>query len=75
MRDTSIYPLTAREFDVTRLLADGLTNEEIGSQLGIKKATVGTHVENVYAKLHARNRVEAARWYWRGRMATLLCES
>ena len=66
-----IYPLTAREFDVARLVADGLTNAEICERLTVKQSTVATHIDHINRKLHTRNRVEIARWFWRGRHQTL----
>lgn len=52
-------PLTARETDVLRLLAQGKTNKEIASELGISERTVKFHVSSVLAKLGAGNRTEA----------------
>jgi DNA-binding CsgD family transcriptional regulator len=52
--------LTPTEFDVVRLVADGLTNPEIGSRLFISRATVKTHLSHVYAKLDVSNRTELA---------------
>lgn len=52
--------LSKREVEVLRLLGDGLTNAEIAARLYISSKTVATHVGNVYAKLHLRNRAEAA---------------
>ena len=43
--------LTAREIDVLRLLARGLSNREIGGQLTISPKTVANHVEHIYAKI------------------------
>jgi DNA-binding NarL/FixJ family response regulator len=51
--------LSERELDVLRLLADGLSNEEIGERLFISRATVKTHVANVLAKLGVRDRIQA----------------
>jgi DNA-binding NarL/FixJ family response regulator len=51
--------LTARERDVLRLLADGLSNEETAKRLFISPETVRTHVQKSMAKLGARTRVEA----------------
>jgi len=51
--------LTARERDVLRLLAEGLSNDEIGGRLHISGATVRSHVRKAMAKLGARTRVEA----------------
>jgi DNA-binding NarL/FixJ family response regulator len=51
--------LTRRERDVLRLLAAGLRNEEIGSELFISPFTVRNHVEQVMAKLEANSRTHA----------------
>ena len=56
--------LSARELDVVRLVARGLTNTEIAGRLFISVGTVKTHLGNVQAKLTARNRVEIAMWAW-----------
>jgi two-component system, NarL family, response regulator LiaR len=53
-------PLTEREVEVIRLLAQGLSNEEIGERLFIAGRTVRTHVSNILAKLHLANRTQAA---------------
>lgn len=52
--------LTPRELDVLRLLADGLTNKEIGGQLSIAEDTVKKHVQNIIWKLRAADRTQAA---------------
>ena len=51
--------LTQRERDVLRLLADGLTNEEIGAKLFISPETVRTHIRKAMAKLDADTRTQA----------------
>ena len=51
--------LTAREVEVLRLLARGLTNKQIAAQLVISPKTVGNHVEHIYAKTGASNRAGA----------------
>jgi ATP/maltotriose-dependent transcriptional regulator MalT len=52
--------LTRREHDVLRLLARGLPNRQIASELFISPATVGVHVSRVLGKLGASSRTEAA---------------
>jgi two-component system, NarL family, response regulator LiaR len=51
--------LTARETEVLRRLAQGLSNKEIAEALSISEETVKTHVSNVLAKLEAENRSQA----------------
>jgi DNA-binding NarL/FixJ family response regulator len=51
--------LTQREREVLRMLADGLTNEEIGKRLFISPETVRTHVRKAMAKLEADTRTQA----------------
>lgn len=53
--------LSRRELEVLRLLADGLTDREIGDALTISPRTVETHVGSILRKLEARNRASAAR--------------
>ena len=64
-------PLTEREVEVLRLVAQGLSNEEIGRRLFISERTVRTHVSNILGKLHLANRTQAALYALREGLATL----
>ncbi|HEX4897544.1 MAG TPA: AAA family ATPase [Candidatus Limnocylindrales bacterium] len=55
-------PLTIREFEVARLIADGLTNGEIAEQLDVAPKTASAHVEHILAKLGVTRRAEIAAW-------------
>ena len=52
--------LTAREVEVLRLVARGLSNKEIAEQLVISRKTAGNHVEHIYAKIGVSNRARAS---------------
>ncbi len=54
-------PLTQREQEVLRGLAEGQSNKEISSRLCISTETVKSHIKNIYGKLQAKNRLDAAR--------------
>src|SRR4051812_35229835 len=53
------FQLTEREQEVLRLMARGLSNAEIANELILGVQTIKTHVANVLAKLHARDRTQA----------------
>jgi DNA-binding NarL/FixJ family response regulator len=55
-----VVPLSDRELDVVRLLAEGASNREIAGALFLAEGTVKNHVTNVLAKLGARDRTQAA---------------
>ncbi len=55
-----VVPLSDRELEVLRLLADGGSNREIAAALFLAEGTVKNHVTNVLAKLGARDRTQAA---------------
>ena len=59
-RHLSEDPLTARELQVLRLIAQGRENHEIAGELVISEATVRTHVSNILTKLHLASRTQAA---------------
>ena len=52
--------LTAREVEVLRLLAQGLSNKEIAQRLVISPKTAGNHIEHIYAKIDASSRATAS---------------
>ena len=61
---TPTYPagLSAREVEVLRLLATGLTNREIADRLFISAKTVKAHLGNIYGKLEVSTRAAATRF-------------
>jgi non-specific serine/threonine protein kinase len=54
--------LSARELDVVRLVADGMTNKAIATELCLSVRTVESHVRNVLAKARLQNRTQLAAW-------------
>jgi NarL family two-component system response regulator LiaR len=67
-------PLTEREVEVLRLVAQGLSNQEIGESLFISERTVRNHVSNILGKLHLANRTQAALYALREGLAKLDAE-
>ncbi len=55
-------PLTAREQEILRWVARGLSNKEIGAMIGLSPHTVKAHLRSILDKLHLRSRAEAAAW-------------
>ncbi len=53
--------LTRREREILALVAEGMTNAEIGARLWISAGTVRRHLENAYAKLGVHTRIAAIR--------------
>jgi NarL family two-component system response regulator LiaR len=53
-------PLTSREMEILRLVAQGMSNKEIAENLVIAEETVHTHVSNILNKLHLASRTQAA---------------
>ncbi len=64
-------PLTERELDVLRLVAQGRSNREIAEELVITEMTVRTHVSNILGKLHLASRTQAALYALRQGLASL----
>jgi DNA-binding NarL/FixJ family response regulator len=59
-QQAAAYNVTPREHQVLRLVAEGLTNKEIGARLAISEDTVKKHVQNIIWKLRAADRTQAA---------------
>ena len=59
-------PLAKREAEVARLVAEGLTNRQIGTRLFIFERTVATHVRNILNKLGFGSRAQIASWVTSG---------
>ncbi|WP_411280405.1 helix-turn-helix transcriptional regulator [Gemmatimonas sp.] len=55
-QNSRLATLTPREFDILRLVAQRLSNKEIGTRLGITARTAGTHLANIFDKLDVRDR-------------------
>jgi NarL family two-component system response regulator LiaR len=64
-------PLTEREVEVLRFVAQGLSNQEIADVLVLSERTVRTHVTNILTKLHLANRTQAALYALREGLARL----
>ena len=69
--DAVAEPLTNREVEVLKLVARGLTNQEIAQELVISERTVGNHIGNILNKLHLANRTQAALFALREGLAKL----
>jgi DNA-binding NarL/FixJ family response regulator len=54
--------LGRRELEIARLVADGLSNKEIGARLFISERTVESHVRNILNKLGFNSRAQIAAW-------------
>ncbi len=59
-RTSPFDELTEREREVLELVAEGLSNQEIGDRLGLAEKTIKHHMTNILGKLQVRSRVEAA---------------
>ena len=64
-------PLTARELEVLRLVAQGQSNQRIAKMLFISETTVRSHVSNILGKLHLASRTQAALYALREGLASL----
>jgi two-component system, NarL family, response regulator LiaR len=64
-------PLTEREVEVLKLVAQGNSNQDIADELIISEATVRTHVSNILSKLHLASRTQAALYALKEGLASL----
>jgi two-component system NarL family response regulator len=67
-QETPAPSLTARELDVLKLVARGMSNREVGDALYISENTVKNHVRSILEKLHLHTRMEAAMYAVRQRI-------
>jgi DNA-binding CsgD family transcriptional regulator len=65
-RDSEDHGLSPREREVLRLIADGLTNEQIADHIFLSINTVKTYVRTAYRKVGVTSRAQAVRWMLRG---------
>ena len=63
--------LTAREREVLKLLAEGLSAKQVAAHLGLSVKTVGVHKTNLMRKLDLHDRAELVRWAVRNRIIRL----
>lgn len=60
----ALHPLSQRQAQVLRWVAEGKRNSEIGNILGLSERTVEKHVEKIFKALHVETRGAAARWWY-----------
>lgn len=66
-RPEAVPELSAREWDVLALAAQGMTNPQIAESLSVSDNTIKFHLQNIFHKLGVNNRTEAAGFYFRSR--------
>jgi DNA-binding CsgD family transcriptional regulator len=67
-RDFGGFPLTAREVEVLRLVASGLTNKAIAAELYLSEKTVARHLSNIFSKLDLPSRAAATAFAYQHRL-------
>lgn len=71
LRRSGAEPLTGREVEVLKLLAQGKSNAEIAGELVVSQGTVRTHISNIMGKLHVASRTQAALYALKEGLASL----
>ena len=61
--------LTGRELEIARLVATGVTNDDVARHLGVSTRTVDAHLDHIRLKLGVRSRVDIAMWVANGSAA------
>jgi DNA-binding NarL/FixJ family response regulator len=61
-RPGAVPHLTNREAEILKLVAEGLSNAEVGKQLWLSEPTIKLHLSRIYEKLNVTNRTSASRW-------------
>ena len=69
--EPTVDPLTEREVEVLRLVAQGLSNQEIADELFVSEFTVRSHVSSILGKLHLASRTQAALYAIKSGLASL----
>jgi len=60
MAEQGALELTPRQREIIALVAEGLSNQEIGERLGISEGTVKQHLQRIFERLGVRNRTALA---------------
>jgi DNA-binding CsgD family transcriptional regulator len=68
----ALHPLSLRQAQVLRWIAEGKRNSEIGDILGLSERTVEKHVEKIFKALNVETRGAAARWWYEQLLAYTL---
>lgn len=69
--EPTVDPLTEREMDVLKLVAQGMSNREIAEELVVAEFTVRSHVSSILSKLHLASRTQAALYALKAGLASL----
>jgi DNA-binding NarL/FixJ family response regulator len=64
-KDKEAYDLTDREFEVTALVAEGLSNKEIAAKLFLSEGTIRNYISTILEKLYLRDRTQLAIFYYK----------